>query len=264
MNKAKKKLIDPRDPESLKQFFEMTEGLTVYQQAAFANRSVRTIEKWKKKLGIQKNKRPFKDKKWKPRELKLKPPPKGHVTKEWLEEAYEHHGYPTIAKFLGCSSGSVQSRLKRYGIKRKPYEERVRSQNEFCDEEWLYYHYASRKQYLKWCKKNKQEPCEHGGQSLSVKKCAELAGVVQATIVNWLTKFSIPIRDHRESSIGKLNPQAGRKLSLEERREHRRRYFENYRNGKIVLMIGPYRFSNGKLLGTRKSFAAKNPKGPRI
>lgn len=255
-------MIDPTNLDELSRFFRVTEGLTQAQQAILADVSVQTIGNWRRKAGIHGEQ---------PENFIPSPATPGHYelandwnNKEWFEEAYETFGMRKIAKMIGRDCTYVSKKLKRYGIKTKPHHERVKSNNPCCSEEWLVYHYSFRHEYLKWCQENDVEPCEHGGQALTVSECAQMAGVVYQTIVNWLSKFKIKIRDSSEARRGRLNPNYGRKVSVEEKRESRRRTFEEYRQGKRIFRMGPYTFSNGRLLGTAKSVSAQSRRSAKI
>lgn len=249
-------MIDPTNPDELDRFFRVTEGLTHAQQATLANVSVQTIGNWRRKAGIHGD-RPgnFIPSPAKPGEYELAT---NWNNKQWFQEAYETFGVRKIGRMIGRDSLYVISKLRQYKIPRKYRHERVGSRNPFCNEEWLVYHYCLRDEYLKWCEENNVDPCDYGGQGLPVKECAQMAGVVYQTIVNWLTKFKIRIRDRSEAHRGSLNPSYKRKVSAEERRLSRRRTFEEYRQGKRVFRVGTFNFSNGRLLGAAKSVSSKS------
>jgi len=250
--------------EDKRKFLEITKDLTIYQQALLANRSIDTIDTWKNECNFPKGKKPPGDCRLEKINIDHEEVPEDWDNKEWLTQAYAKYGMPTLARMVGAPNAPyIEHRLKRLDIPTKSLLEATKPKHECCSEEWLYYHYSRREEYLEWCKRNDIEPDEHGGQSLSVKACSELAGVVQQTIVNWMTRFKMRIRDHREACSGELHPNFGKRASAAERRICRCRFFEDYRAGKSVIIIGPYIFSNGKFLGTRKTVAAKGLKNIR-
>lgn len=229
--------IDSSNTDSLKEFFESHKGLTTSQLAIVANTATCTILDWKRKCGIVKS--AYK----KPPKKAKGPIPNNWDNKEWFEQAYEKMGLRAIALKIGKGKNwqFVANRLKRYGIPRKTHNERTISKNPCCDNGWLHYYYADRYDYLKWCKIEKIEPCDEGGQRLSLTKCAELAGVSPNTITNWLVLHKMKIRNISEAKTGNKC----RQITIEERRKARDRFFEMYRNGTINMIIGDKRFSNG-------------------
>ena len=111
--------------------------------------------------------------------------------------------------------------------------------------EWIYYHYARRKDYLQWCKKNHVDPCPHGGQGLTLRACGKLAGVSQVAIFNWLSVLKIRMRDKGEAQTGDYNHRRYMETTDKEKRQSRDKFFEQYRSGTINIVAGGRRFSNG-------------------
>jgi len=251
--------VNPSDKEALLKFFETFKGLNNYQLAVLADRSTSTIRGWKRKCGLAAKRK-------KSSRLKHKPNKKQKTlikftgdwdNKEWLEKTYREYGIQSIAKMVGKNPITIRKRFKKYDIAIIPFEERVKSKNECCSKEWLYYHYGDRDQYLKWCKENKVEPDENGGMGLSPIECAALAGVVKETVIDWLTRFKIRIRSRYDP---RTKIKSYRKLTIEERRKKRRKSFELYRAGKTPFSIGAYLFYNGRCMGTRTSVDSKGPR----
>lgn len=206
--------VDPNDANSLKKFFDENPSLTTYELAMIVGRSPSTIRNWKRKCGIPLKESPFNTKRTYQKS--------GYTqvtnanvwdTAEWFRQKYETEGLgiPTIAKIIGKSVSLVANRLAKYDIQTRSHADAVRSDNKFCDEAWLYKHYATRDQYVEWCDRNAKALEADGGKSLSLTKCAELAKVVPYTIYNWLVRFKVPMRDISEAMTGKHNPFYGRK-----------------------------------------------------
>lgn len=126
--------------------------------------------------------------------------------------------------------------------------------NPCYNEEWLHYHYSRRDEYLHWCQ---SEPCPYGGQGLSLRKCAELAGVTAQTISNWLVYLKIGTRGLAEAQIGEFNHRYGKEPGPQQRRQARDHFFERYRAGLINVVIGDLSFSNGKLTDKTKTSIKK-------
>ena len=229
--------INSRNIDSLKEFFESYEGLTNSQLAIVADTATCTISDWKRKCGI------IKSNYRKPPITVKGPIPINWDNKEWFEKTYKEMGLRAIAFLLrkGGNWHCVAKKLKEYGIRRKTLAERTVSKNPCCDEGWLSYYYADRKDYIKWCRKEKTPSCEDGGQRLTITKCSEIAGVSPNTITNWLASHKMKIRGLSESNVGTKN----RKLTNAERRRERDRFFKMYRDGTINMIIGNKRFSNG-------------------
>lgn len=98
-------------------------------------------------------------------------------SREWLTYYYCDMRYSAerIAKLVGVAKRTVQKSLTKFGIKQRPWNVAVGSQNKCCSLEWLTENYI------------KQLKTTH--------ECAREAGVNSCTITNWLIKFSILPRD---------------------------------------------------------------------
>ena len=230
--------MNTKDLNSLREFFRIYEGLTDGQLAILADRSISTITDWKRRCGIIKN-------------GYCKPtktiPLAGDYqdTKEWFEKAYSKHGLRAIGKMIGKNWQFVARRLKKYGIRSRTHEEAVASKNPCCTEDWLYYHYARRDEYLKWCERQRIEPCPNGGQGLTLRACAKLADASRGTIQSWLALFKMKMRGLGESAIEEYNHMYNKSDTPAMRRRKRDKFFEGYRAGKINIVFGNDRFSNG-------------------
>lgn len=248
--------INSRNNAELLEFFEAYKDLTVNEQAIVASVCPDTIVDWKRKCGIMQTPRAG-------RRVKKsdEPLPKDWDNKEWFEKTYEKLGLRAMARLLGKKDDwkFVANRLKRYGIKRKTFEERTASSNPCCDEGWLHYYYASREDYLEWCSQEGIEPCDEGGQELTLTKCAKLASVSRNTIANWLALYRMKIRGVLEARIKKPK----REMTPEQSRVARDNYFKNYRKGTINMNIRGKLFSNGTRLDKKKVISKKPNKNSR-
>lgn len=209
-------VVDPNNINSLKTFFDENPSLTTYELAMLVGKSPSTIRNWKRKCGIPLKESPFNTKRaYEKTNYGSENNAAIWDTVEWFRQKYEVEGLgiPTIAKIIGKSVSLVANRLSKYNIQTRTHADAVKSDNQFCDEEWLYKHYATREQYVEWCDRNTKAPNPEGGKSLSLTKCAELAKVVPYTIYNWLVRFKVPMRDISEAMTGKHNPFYGRKHS---------------------------------------------------
>jgi hypothetical protein len=209
-------MLNPNDIDALKKFFEENPYLSTYELAMVAGKSPSTIRNWKRKCGLELKQSPFpKGREYSRREVEIVQDQGIWDIKEWFSQKYtvEGYGIPTIAKMIGKSVSLVAARLKKYDIATRPHSEAVRSSNEYCNEEWLYSHYAIRDQYVEWCTRNAKPVSQDGGKALSLAKCAKIAGVVPYTIYNWLVHFKIPMRDINEAMAGEGNPFYGKKHS---------------------------------------------------
>ena len=209
-------VVDPNNISSLKTFFDENPSLTTYELAMLVGKSPSTIRNWKRKCGIPLKESPFHTKReYEKTNYGTETNSAVWDTVDWFRQKYEVEGLgiPTIAKIINKSVSLVANRLSKYNIQTRSHSDAVKSDNQFCDEEWLYKHYATREQYVEWCDRNTKAPDIDGGKSLSLTKCAELAKVVPYTIYNWLVRFKVPMRDISEAMTGKHNPFYGRKHS---------------------------------------------------
>jgi len=246
---------NPRDNNSLRDFFSINKGLTNVELAVLADRSVDTIVIWKRRCGVIVNGyvKPVKP---------LPTPVVGWDNKAFFEEHYVQKGMglTAIAALIGHPNDwdKVARRLKRHGIRRRTHEESVYSKNPCCEEGWLQYYYSRRKDYLKWCESNGFESDDDGGCGYTLHQCAGLAGVSHQTIANWLALFQIRTRGLAESNIYNT-----RKATLKEIRAARDSFYEQYRAGTINMIIRGKRYSNGKRVDRDQTFAQRFGKLPR-
>jgi transposase len=192
--------MTPESKKKWKAFFEEHKYLTNMEQAQLAGLSVKSIQLKKKELGIKlKNRgwggnghkeRPFPKVKQKKKERGTVPPSVWR-NKEWFVEMYvrQGKGIRAIKRMIGRDKEIVYTHLKKYGIKTQP--DRVfASTHPYCTREWLEEHYEV--------------------EGKSIRKLAQMAGVNNYTICNWLIKFCIPIRDIYECKSGELHPNYGK------------------------------------------------------
>jgi lambda repressor-like predicted transcriptional regulator len=208
--------------DDVKAFFEENDHYTVYELSIKIGKSPSTIRNWRRKAGLSK-KYPFKDRPvTKSMNLPKVDDKEVWDNEEWFKEQYEKNklGIKAISNMISKSPRLVALRLVKYGIETRSHSEAVKSTNPCSSVEWLMYHYADRHEYLEWAKKGNIELEKGGGKGWSLKKCSEMAGVVPATIYNWLVRANneghvINIRDLNESMAGEKNPFFGRKHTKE-------------------------------------------------
>jgi len=206
--------IDESNKEALKKFFEEYYYLNNYELANLVGKSISTVRNWKRKCGIKAKTSPFKPRQEYPKqEIQQILDQNIWDNEEWFRVKYEQEsiGIHTIAKIIGHSMSFVYNRLKKYDIQSRTHSDAVKSENQYCDEKWLYYNYATREQYLEWCAVNKYNPELNGGKALTLTECAEIANVVPYTLYNWLLRFHVPIRNMGEAMTGEHNPFYGKK-----------------------------------------------------
>jgi len=219
--------------DEVRQYFEENDYLTTCEMAIKIGRSPSTIRNWRRKAGLSKA-FPFKTRpQVTKREYTKEPNKEIWDTEEWFREQYEtnQHGVAMIAKIIDRSPRLVSLRLEKYGIETRSHGEAVRSTNPCSSAEWLLYWYGTREEYCK----GTESPDKEGGKGWSLKRCAKEAGVVPATIYNWLVRAnkdgcSINIRDLNESLAGKRNPFYGKKHTKETKerlRQTSRAYFKS-------------------------------------
>lgn len=201
--------ISWKNTEVVEQFFDTFEGLTTAELATLAGVSTVTIRRWKKRLGLSSPKPSQFMKNYTPQKLDLEEKiEEDWNNEEWLREKYldEKLGVAAIAKMLGKRPCNIYLALKRHGIPTRSLKEAVKSDNPCCTKEWLMYHYADRPEYEKWCQETRQEAEPDGGMGLSLRNCAEIAGVSRYTIYNWLVKFRMYIRSQKEAAALRAHP----------------------------------------------------------
>ena len=235
-------MVDSSDRNSLIEFFTEFRGLTAPELAIVANVGTDSIREWRRKCGIKPQADPFINSHTKQKKLYKEVPREIWDNADWLREHYidKGIGIRTLAKMMGYRGfRSVCIHLERHGVKiRKVVHDHCRSAD------WLYYHYSVRKDYLKWCIKTCQEPDEYGGLGMSLVACAEAAGVVPYTILNWLSRFKIRMRDVEESHSLSVAV-SGRRI--------RDNFFRLYREGKMPLYMGHHKFINGTKVDLKKT-----------
>lgn len=184
--------------EDLEEFLNEYSDYTTCEQAILLNISPRKLRYWKSKYGLSKGRLPF---------MKNYKPPKKTLNyttvepiiwdnEEWFRKAYitENKTVTDIARIIKRDPVIVYRRLRKFNVPIKD-DSWTKSDNKYCNEDWLMYHYADRQYYIEWCRFN-DKPIDDGGLMLASISLSELAGVSEYTIYNWLAKFNIPLRSH--------------------------------------------------------------------
>jgi hypothetical protein len=204
--------------DDVKKYLQDNHFLTVYELAIEFGKSPSTVRNWRRRCGLS-GKYPFKTRPTnRKKNVTVVKDKSTWDNAEWFEQQYtvNGHGIAMIAKMIDRSPRLVVLRLKKYGIETRSHSQAVRSNNPCADGKWLLYHYGTRNEY----EKETENPDSEGGKEWSLKRCAEAAGVVPATIYNWLVRankegFQINIRDLNEAVAGHRNPFYGKKHSEE-------------------------------------------------
>ena len=183
--------------DEIKKILEDNKYLTSSELAYMLEVSPSAIREWREKLGVECRVKINTSymREWNTgKEYPLVEDPKIWDNKEWLSEQYEKNGYGRriIAKMINRDPKVVKLRLRRYGIRIRDVREASQSKNPCCNKEWLEEHYEK--------------------QGLSQRKCAKIADVNPQTIVNWLVKFGMSVRNMSESMTGERNHLYGRAI----------------------------------------------------
>lgn len=196
--------LDPYDLVALRKFFEDNDGLSTGELAVLCGRSITTIRRWKRTLGLPMRKSPFKKDYNKAKKIDVEQvtDPAVWDNHDWLYHQYWIKGYGLIiiSRMCGKPPETLWHKLKKYGIKIRKYADSMRSKNPYCNEEWLIFNYGTRNDYLEWCKENNVQPKPDGGRCLSLEDCAKIAKVVPYSIFIWLSKFQFHIRDNSSAN----------------------------------------------------------------
>jgi hypothetical protein len=201
--------------DKIKTWLELNKRMGTYELAMIAQKSPSTIRNWKRRAGQKLKESPFQNVKHvhKRRPIEVIDDPSVWDNAQWFKRKYVDEGYgtPTIARIINRSNVLVVNRLKnRYHIKTRTHKEAVKSNSKLCNLEWLTEHYVIKR----W----------------SLKKCAQVAGVVPYTIYNWLIKFKLDPRSIHQAMAGNSNPFFGRKHSEETKEKIRRSIQALYAN----------------------------------
>lgn len=185
--------------------------------ARLTGRSIKQVNEWRRKAGktsvctwgTNQKKRPFIGTKPSKVVVPIVTDPIIWDNAEWFREQYEtkQYGMPLIARMIQRKTCIVYNRLKKYGIPTRGLSS-ITSKNPCCDYKWLDENYVI--------------------QEFSLRKCAKLANVNPYTIINWLTKFGIHIRDKYEAMSGDRNAFYGRKHTPEVKAYCRKLRYEQY------------------------------------
>jgi transposase len=197
---------DGRDIRVLQMFFDTYKDMTTSELAQLANCQMETIRRWKKKCGIKiesggwgsgLTERPLEFQE-KQKKINAPPPLDREIwnNQPWFHQKYvvDGLGAGRIGRLIGKDSGYVYAKLKQFKIETRKTSGGV-SKNPCCNREWLVQHYEI--------------------EGLSLKKCAKIANVCAYTILRWLAKFNIYIRDRREATSGERNGFYGKKHTPE-------------------------------------------------
>ncbi len=214
-------MIDSSDIMSLVAFFKNNPNFHNWELATIAERSLPTIIKWKRRvrqhLGdkanefLRDNSVPFERHRVPKHKIPSNLSPDVWDHKEWFYDQYVNNkfGILTIARMISRSHIIVMRRLKRFGIESR--EPNIIT-NSCCDPEWLHYHYDTKFDYINWCWGKRENPKNGGGKTWSINKCAKIAGVSHTTMLLWLVKHKLKIRDKREAGVVASNHARGRDI----------------------------------------------------
>lgn len=171
---------------SLRVFFEQNRFLTTSELAILAERSMETVRLWRRRCGLPNKAKPN----FGPCVLPIRQEVEfvgrdGLDDPVWLRQKYEaeHCGLGIIARMCGCGRKQVLARLRLFNIPTRPFADVVGSRHPCCTRDWLDQHYVV--------------------EGLTLRECAELAGVNPYTIIRWLAKFGIPTRTVGEAVYGR-------------------------------------------------------------
>jgi DNA-binding transcriptional MerR regulator len=170
--------------------------------------SVKTIQRWRKKFNLPKkidnkwggthDKRPvcFKQRPYTSYKIPVEiiKDRKKWDNREFFYEMYVVRGYGTvlIGRMIQRDRFVVRTKLKQYGIQTRSRVEAMHPKNPYCNRKWLEENYEI--------------------QDKTIGECAKIAGVNHYTILNWLVRFGIPIRDKHECSMGERNRYYGKRI----------------------------------------------------
>jgi transposase len=111
---------------------------------------------------------------------------------EWLREKYHNEGLScqAVAEKIGCSDGAVLSAMNRHGIETRSFSEAVkrgkRKQFGELDKEWLREEYVAKEK--------------------SANQIADETGTSANTVLRWLHRHDLPVRDRQAALIAKRSP----------------------------------------------------------
>ncbi len=169
--------------------------LTTIENAQLHGKSIKTITRWRSAeelpntgngWGNHYPSRPFNRKTKKPKtQIEHFPDPKVWNTKEWFTEMYinKRFGIWLISKMIKRSYLATRLKLQKYKIPIRNHHEATKSQHPCCDFQWLEDNYVL--------------------QKMSLKRCADIAGVSPYTIYTWLVYYKIEIRDKHDCKMGR-------------------------------------------------------------
>lgn len=177
------------DKARLTEFFKENFMLTTHELVSILGVSPATVRKWKRECGIELDPADIpKDWKWKKSKKKVKQVPREiWNTREWFLEHYIKRGLGayTIAKMINRSMVLVIYKLHKFKIPIRSHAEAVSSKNKYCSKEWLEENFVRK--------------------GIGRETLAKMAGVSEYTILYWLAKFKIPIRDRYEASVARYD-----------------------------------------------------------
>jgi hypothetical protein len=186
--------VDISDPIQLRKWFEDYPELMFQEHCLIIGKSEATVTRYKHKAcvnpvyvvelsdGCHVSRPRSPTAKPKMRKIDLVPP-EDWDSREWLEEQYVKNkiGAPTLAKAIGCSKYRVQMALAKAGIIQRKLGAALATDNPCCDRAWITEHYIDNK--------------------MTLRGCAELAGVGHSTFRQWMTKFGMTTRSIYDANL---------------------------------------------------------------
>ena len=168
--------LDVSNLETLRVWFGEHPYLTTNDRCRIAGVSLKTVQRWRRLLGLPASKR-IPPQRWQFPRL-LPTAPADWRAGSWLQEQYPRFSIHEIARMIGRSYSTTRQALRLRGVKFRSSAEAVRSKHPCCRKDWLERYYLE--------------------AGLSLSGCARLARVSSSTMTDWLLRFEIRIRSVAE------------------------------------------------------------------
>ncbi len=165
--------IDRTNHKKLRKWFEDHAYLNIQDLTQIIGKCSREVRILRRSIGIV-GQSPKVKKRANTKTVDIAELPANWRTKEWLLENLPKYGTMAIIRASGISRATFYRILRKFEIE---LPGRVHK-NPCCTKAWCHRHYTE----LKY----------------SIRKCARLAGITHPTFVDWLIKFKIPMRIHKD------------------------------------------------------------------
>lgn len=172
--------VDVNDKDQYRSWFLTHKNLTTYDHSLILDVSYEKVMEIKKSLGLEVQKTGDAERATKQyvSVVDTEVPSDWRNDKEWLKAVIQQHSLNSLAKLCKVSRNALRTCFARHNLDYRNQLKKVK--NPYDNEHWLHENYSIKLKPLS--------------------ECAKAAGVGVHTVISWLRKYKIKVRNHKEAN----------------------------------------------------------------